>query len=124
MNAHVRDCLVEGYEAIIPQLTLPDANDRHVLAAAIHAGVSTIVTANLADFPATVLSKYGIEAQHPDDFVVHLIDISQPTVCAAAKQHRLSLKNPLKSVEEYLTALERQRLPKTVATLRQFGDFI
>ena len=92
MNAHVCDCLVEGYEVIIPQLTLPDPNDRHVLAAAIHAGATTIVTANLADFPATELSKYGIDAQHPDEFVIHLIDISQPTVCAAAKQHRLSLK--------------------------------
>ena len=31
-------CLVSGYEARIPDLTLPDENDRHVLAAAIEAG--------------------------------------------------------------------------------------
>ena len=28
-------CLVTGYEALVPALTLPDADDRHVLAAAI-----------------------------------------------------------------------------------------
>jgi hypothetical protein len=38
MNAHVRDCLVTGYEDLISALTLPDPDDRHVLAAAIRAG--------------------------------------------------------------------------------------
>ena len=51
MNAHVRDCLVTGYEFLIPRLTLPDPDDRHVLAAAIRAGADLIVTANLSDFP-------------------------------------------------------------------------
>ncbi len=35
MNAHVRDCLVTGYEDLIQGLALPDPDDRHVLAAAI-----------------------------------------------------------------------------------------
>src|SRR5438128_11085266 len=38
MNAHVLDCRVTGYEELIPTLTLPDPDDRHVLAAAIQAG--------------------------------------------------------------------------------------
>jgi len=29
-----RDCIVIGYEALIPTLSLPDPNDHHVLAAA------------------------------------------------------------------------------------------
>src|SRR5690349_1270660 len=33
MNAHIRDCLIVGYEEIIPTLSLPDPNDHHVLAA-------------------------------------------------------------------------------------------
>lgn len=37
MNRAVPDCLVTGYEALIPALTLPDEDDRHVLAAAIRA---------------------------------------------------------------------------------------
>lgn len=51
MNAHVLDCLVTGYESLINGLSLPDQDDRHVLAAAIHAGADLIVTFNLKDFP-------------------------------------------------------------------------
>ncbi len=35
MDRATRDCLVTGYESLIPSLTLPDPDDRHVLAAAI-----------------------------------------------------------------------------------------
>ena len=52
MNEAVRDCLVSGYEVLIDSLSLPDPDDRHVLAAAIRAGAQVIVTYNLKDFPA------------------------------------------------------------------------
>jgi predicted nucleic acid-binding protein len=51
MNSNIRDCLVTGYEPLIDGLTLPDPNDRHVLAAAIRASADVIVTFNLKDFP-------------------------------------------------------------------------
>jgi predicted nucleic acid-binding protein len=69
MNAQVRDCLVTGHEKIIPALTLPDPNDRHVLAAAIRASASVIVTYNLKDFPSKAIAEFEIEAQHPDEFI-------------------------------------------------------
>ena len=53
MDEHVPDCLVTGYEPLISGLSLPDADDRHVLAAAIHVGASLIITYNLSDFPAS-----------------------------------------------------------------------
>jgi hypothetical protein len=124
MNAHVRDCLVTGYEPLIPAINLPDANDRHVLAAAIRAGADVIVTANLADFPTAELSKYGIVAQHPDEFILHLLELAPQVVCSAAKRQRESLKNPPLKVEEFISALERQGLPQTVATLRQFAELV
>ena len=40
MDAHAEDCLVTGYEGLIGPLSLPDPDDRHVLAAAIHAKAS------------------------------------------------------------------------------------
>lgn len=124
MNEAVHDCLVEGYEALIPGLTLPDPDDRHVLAAAILARADVIVTFNLSDFPREVLHPLGIEAQHPDEFVTHLLDLAPGAVCAAAKRQRDGLKNPPKTVEEYLDTLARLSLPKTVLRLQAFAELI
>jgi hypothetical protein len=124
MNAHVRDCLVTDYENLIEALALPDPDDRHVLAAAIRAGASVIVTANLADFPNETLTKYRIEARHPDGFIMHLLDSAPHPVCSAARKQRESLKNPPLTVEQYLESLELQGLPQTVSALRLFAELI
>jgi hypothetical protein len=124
MNSHVRDCLVVGYQDLIPSLTLPDESDRHVLAAAICAGADVIVTYNLSDFPAATLGQYGIEAQHPDEFITHLMDLDLLTICEAVKRQRMNLKNPPQSVEELLAAYERQGLARTVAKLRVYDEWL
>ena len=59
----------ERYESLIPSLDLPDPDDRHVLAAAIVGRCDVIVPQNLKDFPANVLDRYGIDKQHPDEFL-------------------------------------------------------
>lgn len=61
MNENTRDCLIYGYECIIPSLELPDPNDRHVLAAAIVGRCDVIVTQNLKDFPEEVIRIFNIE---------------------------------------------------------------
>jgi predicted nucleic acid-binding protein len=124
MNEAVRDCLVFGYEDLIDSLTLPDPDDRHVLAAAIRAGAEVIVTYNLTDFPAETLARFDIEAQHPDDFLVSLLDLAPGVVCAAVKRQRESLRNPPKSGEELLITLEGQGLTQAVARLRHFLDLL
>lgn len=124
MNSHVRDSLVTGYEPLIESLDLPDPDDRHVLAAAIRTRASVIVTFNLKDFPADILERMGMEAQHPDEFISHLIDLNSGAVCLAAKQQRESLKNPPQTVEDFLSTLEQQKLPETVAHLRELSDLI
>lgn len=124
MNESALDCLVTDYESAIEDLELPDRDDRHVLAAAIRAQAAVIVTFNLKHFPAEYLAQFAVEAQHPDDFIMHLFDLSAGTVCRAVKQHRASLRNPPKSVEDYLGTLERQQLPKTVQMLREFEGLI
>jgi predicted nucleic acid-binding protein len=120
MNSNVRDCLVGGYEKLIPALSLPDPDDRHVLAAAIRSSASVIVTYNLKDFPTKSIKEFGIEAQHPDVFLNHLIDLSPHVVCGAIQRLRLSLKNPPKSTEEYLEILKKQSLVQVVKKLKEF----
>jgi hypothetical protein len=54
--------------------------DRHVLAAAVRAGAALIVTANVRDFPAAALEPFGVEAVHPDDFLLDQLDLDQDRV--------------------------------------------
>ncbi len=124
MNRNVRDCLVTGYEKILPELVLPDPEDRHVLAAAVRCHADAIVTFNLKDFPETALAPYGIEALHPDDFVANELELHQSSVCESVKIVRARLKRPPRSVEDYLATLERQGLAETVASLREFAALL
>jgi hypothetical protein len=119
MDKFIPDGLVAGYEARIPSLTLPDVDDRHVLAAAIHCSASVIVTKNLRDFPTSVLAEFGIEPMHPDAFVSRLFDENPVAVIEAVRRHRADLKNPPRSPAEYIGALETQDMPATAAALGQ-----
>lgn len=74
----------------------------------------------MRDFPADVLEPFGIEAEHPDEFVVHLLDLAPGLVIDAARRHRESLKNPAKTAEQYLEMLEAEGLTETVAILREY----
>jgi hypothetical protein len=123
MDAHTRDALVTGFEELVPSLSLPDPDDRHVLAAAICGRVDVIVTYNLKDFPAAVLTSYGIAAQHPDEFLTHLLDLAH-VVVAALQRLRKSLLKPPVTPHDYLATLERQELPSFVAKLRQFESLL
>nr|WP_244661810.1 PIN domain-containing protein [Mesorhizobium huakuii] len=124
MNRSVPDCLVEGYQELIPSLTLPDENDRHVRAAAIVSAADAIVTFNLKDFPKPVLDKYLLDLIHPDEFIFNQFGINDAAVLMSAQRCRLRLKNPPKTVSEYLDMLEMQGLPKTVSRLRTYAGVI
>lgn len=121
MDRSVRDAKVSGFEHLIDTLELPDPNDRHVVAAAIHAGAELIVTLNLRDFPRDRLAKYRVSAQHPDDFVVDLWDLDKMQVMQAVARHRGCLRNPPKSSDEYLDTLAQQGLVQTADALRPFA---
>jgi hypothetical protein len=118
MNAAVPDCLVGGFEALIGDLKLPDADDRHVLAAAIKIGAQAIVTNNLRDFPADALEPWSIEAKTPDDFVLDLIDFDARVVYSCVQQIADERRNPPESFDEVLGQLERSGLAESVAELR------
>jgi hypothetical protein len=109
--------LISGHETLIAGLNLPDPDDRHVLAAAIHCGASVIVTFNGKDFPQATLAPHGIEAQHPDLFIDNLCDLDVVAVVTAARKQRAQLKNPILDVDRYLDVLLRQGLVRTVKAL-------
>ena len=124
MNQAVPDCLVTSYESLIDGVTLPDPNDRHVLAAAIRCQAGVIVTYNLKHFPEDALAPYGIEAQHPDGFVSHLFDLDPGAASAAVRDQRESLKNPPMSVDDLLNEFLSRELAETVAQLNTLRDLL
>lgn len=114
-------CL-SGYEQHIMEISLPDADDRHVLAAAIFADAQAIVTCNLKDFPHAVLQKYDIQALHPDVFIMQLSTAVPDFVTRTAQEQHRDLQNPPKTWIQFLEVLCRQGLPQTCAFLEQTGE--
>lgn len=116
---------VEGHEVLVDCLNcLPDKNDHHVLAAAIHCKASIIVTDNLKDFPSEALSIYEIEAKMPDEFIADTIDLDYRKSIAAIAQLRNRLKNPELTPSELLERWRNQGLNLTADVLNPHLDKI
>jgi hypothetical protein len=119
MDERAQDAVVSGYEGLIETLTLPDPNDRHVLAAAIVGGASIIVTCNLRDFPDSALDPHNIEARHPDVFIRQLLDLAPDVVIDAVRKQQASLINPPVPMPDLLSLFEKLGLVGTVFEIRR-----
>ena len=124
MNASVSDCLVTDYEKLIPSIELPDPDDRHVVAAAIVGHADAIVTFNTKDFPPAVLQPYGIEVQHPDEFLMNQLQLQKIPALSAIKKMRARWTNPERPALALIAAFEKRGLPLTADLLREAVDLI
>ena len=118
MDIAIEDCLITDYDELIPTLKLPDVNDRHVLAAALQAKASLILTFNLRDFPASILSAYHITAMHPDEFLTGLFEDQPEAVFEALEQMRERKTRPALSREELWQKIVNQNLPQFMSRLK------
>lgn len=117
MNRAFRDAQVTGYQALTEAVTLPDPDDRHVVAAAIRCNADLIVTENLTDFPQDKLAPYDIDIQDPDLFIQNLIDLDLGACCLAFRKQREALNNPPKTREEMRDTLDHAGLEKSAKLL-------
>jgi predicted nucleic acid-binding protein len=115
---------VFGFERLIPTVSLPDPDDRHVLAAAIHARADLIVTVNLKDFPTAALSSQGIVAAHPDPFVDYLFDLDEPEAVDAVARMRGRLRAPSLSPDDFIDSIAQVGMPLTASRLRNLSNRI
>jgi len=118
MNRALPSANQGDYEPHIAGLKLPDPDDRHVLAAAISAGATRIVTWNLRDFPGEVLSGYGVRAETPDDLLMRLYDNIPEAVVASTARARRNLRRSLTLPVAFLDALSRQGLARFASSMR------
>ena len=121
------DALVTGWEELETGISLPDEDDRHVVAAAIRGGGQAIVTFNLADFPAAALGLLGLEVVHPDTFLLDQLDLSPPTVLQVIREQAAHTRRPVLTSQDLATLLGRAGVPDFAdAILRltsaPFGD--
>ena len=73
LTARFPEASVEVTADLVEALHLPDANDRHVLAAAISGECDELLTLNLKDFPTRKLSAHGVILRDPDGFLVEFL---------------------------------------------------
>lgn len=118
------DAEVTGYDSITPALSLPDENDRHVLAAAIVGRCNGIITANLKDFPAEKVEPFKIEVIHPDDFIVNIVDLHPSRAVAACKRHRAAMTKSKPSQDEYLERFRTCGLIQAHGRLSQHKELL
>lgn len=119
MNRSFPDAEVNGFSSLIQGLSLPDENDRHVLAAAIRSRADVIVTFNLKDFPIEVLNNFDIEPVHPDQFIINLVDLDEIRALNAFKSQVGALKNPPKTNDEMIETLRSNSLNKTAVRFKK-----
>lgn len=101
---------VEDYHELERGLT-NDPKDRHVLAAAIRSECHTIVTFNLKHFPEASLRWWGIEALHPDEFLLNQLDLAPGTVLGALQCQSQQYTRPPMTIEDVLGRLARCGVP-------------
>jgi len=81
--ARVTDALERGRAgSLVPETEIAEhephmpnnPKDRHVLAAAVAAGATVVITTNIRDFSAGDAAGFRIAPQTPDDFLTSLLD--------------------------------------------------
>lgn len=102
------ESLVDDASCLEPVLN-NDTKDRHVLATAIRAGASTIVTFNLRDFHSSSLEPWGLQALHPADYLITLHTIAADVVLAKLMDmvRARQTKTPDLTPQAYLSQLAR-----------------
>ena len=117
MDDKIHDAMVEGYEHRIASITLPDPDDRHVLAAAIQCGATIIVTANRRDFPATTLAQHNIVAENPDVFLLRLVNEDHDRAIEVFRDLCRAYTRPPQTPQDIIVRMQRSNLTITANTL-------
>jgi len=87
------DSMIEGWEHLDGTFGLPDPADEHVLATAVVAHASVIVTDNLIDFPPNAL-PVGIQTVAPADFTTRIARTLPGPAITALTEMSARLRDP------------------------------
>jgi predicted nucleic acid-binding protein len=97
-----------------------DADDHHVVAAALAGRADAVVTNNLTHCPAEHLAPLGLDVRSLDDFLLNQWTLDPATVVDALFEMEADRDRPPKTVAELLAALE-PHAPSFAAAARAEG---
>jgi hypothetical protein len=104
------DTCVEGWESLEYNVTLPDVDDRHVVAA-LCGRADAIVTANVGDYPIDVLGPLDIEVLHPNDFLLDQLDLAPRIVLDVLREQAAHTRQPPLTPVDLIARLARCSVP-------------
>ncbi len=134
MNIALPNASVTGFEKHVETVSLPDPDDRHVVAAAIWAGASTIITWNLRDFPIDAFEEAWSGApdarrqtpdarrQTPDTFLAGLYEQRPDELTSSLANARRNLSRSHVSASDFVGIVRDQRLTKLAALIEKHLD--
>jgi hypothetical protein len=106
MLQHFPEALVEDYEPLVPTMKNAEA-DRHVLAAAVRANASVLVTFNVNDFPVSACAPFNITVQTPDEFLSDLWAVHPDAMAEVLRTQAAHLARPPQTPQQVLATLRR-----------------
>ncbi len=112
LRARWPDAEVEFAPQIEADLHLPDANDTHVLAAAIAGRADVLLTMNLKDFPTRVLTGHGVIRRDPDGLLREMFDENPAAVGDVTEQVRQTAEHLSGESQEMRKLMKKARLPR------------
>lgn len=101
----------DDYKHLLDRMEGPDPDDRCHMAAAIAGRAQTLVTWNLADFPASFLSQYGLTVTDPDTYLCSLLSQSFHEVTGALARMAAGKRRPPMTILDIVGALDRAGVP-------------
>jgi len=123
MRTAFSDALVVGWEGLEGSYGLPDADDEHVVAAAVVGGAGAIVTYNVKDFPAGRVPR-SIQVLRPAEFLVSTVAMEPVRSMRAVSKiaSRSGRQGPARTTDEVLDELSRRYdLHAAVSLIREYG---
>lgn len=117
ISALFPDASVSASEETQARLSLPDADDIHVLAAAIDGGAGELLTLNLKDFPTRALGAEGILLRDPDGFLLEALHADPETMRGLVEDVLQRAGAHGIDVSDKRAVLKRARVPRLAKAL-------
>lgn len=123
VSAQWPKAVVAPQPSLVDRLWLPDANDVHVLAAAIAGHADIILTMNAKDFPRGILAEEGLSRADPDTFLLGLYEASPDPVRHAVAQVHSEANRLSGEVWALRKLMKKARLPRFGKALEAGSDY-